>query len=258
MARVTGGCCPAGASVPCGHGAAGDYDGSYTRNDHWSECRVRAPGSTTRLPPSITDPTERSNSVYRRTSTSSANSTHRVTVTPPDMETYRDRDGADAWCGTVAHCARISSVRVMLSLSLGVRYLSKLGHDVVGVRPDIFDVGDDYLPSCIETARRVVADPGRIGGVIGGSGNGEKISANKVAGCRAVLAWSTETDRLTRERNDVQVVGVGARMHGSAGAAGIVEAFFATPFFDGEWHGCRIWMISDFGAAGDVPPICAG
>jgi ribose 5-phosphate isomerase B len=45
-----------------------------------------------------------------------------------------------------------------------VRHLSSLGHDVVDVRPGVFDVGDDYPPSCIETARRVVAGPGRIGG----------------------------------------------------------------------------------------------
>jgi ribose 5-phosphate isomerase B len=45
-----------------------------------------------------------------------------------------------------------------------VRNLSSLGHDVVDVRPDVFDVGDDYPPSCIETARRVVAGLDRIGG----------------------------------------------------------------------------------------------
>jgi ribose 5-phosphate isomerase B len=94
--------------------------------------------------------------------------------------------------------------------------------------------------------------------VIGGLGNGEQISANKLAGCRAALAWSTETARLVREHNDAQVVGLGARMHGPAGAAEIVEAFLATPFSGGERHGRRIRLISDFEAAGDVPPISAG
>jgi Ribose/Galactose Isomerase len=94
---------------------------------------------------------------------------------------------------------------------------SSLGPDVVDVRPDVFDVGDDYRLFCVETARRVVAGPGRIGGVIERLGNGEQISASKVAGCRAALAWSTETVRLAREHNDAQVVGVGARMHKPAG-----------------------------------------
>jgi ribose 5-phosphate isomerase B len=128
----------------------------------------------------------------------------------------------------------------------------------------VFDVGDDYPPSCIETARWVVAGAGRIGVVIGGLGNGERISANKVAGCRAAPAWSTETARLTREHNDAQVVGVGARMRGPAGAAGaagaaeIVEAFLATTFSGGERHARRIRPIADFEASEDVPTISAG
>ncbi len=89
-------------------------------------------------------------------------------------------------------------------------------------------------------------------------GNGEQISANNVAGCRAALAWSTETARLVREHNDARVVGVGARMHGPAGAAEIVEAFLATSFFGGERHARRIRLLSDFEAAGDVPPISVG
>lgn len=139
-----------------------------------------------------------------------------------------------------------------------VRHLSSLRHDVVGLRSDVFDGGDDYLPSCIETGRRVVADRGSIGVVIGGSGNGEQICANEVAGCCAALAWSTETARLAREHNDAQVVGVGARMHGPAGAAEIVEAFLATPFSGGERHARRIRLISDFEDTGDAPPISAG
>jgi ribose 5-phosphate isomerase B len=139
-----------------------------------------------------------------------------------------------------------------------VRHLSSLGQDVVDVRPGVFNVGDDYPPFCIETARRGVAGPGRIGGVIGGWGNGEQSSANKVAGCCAALVWSTETARLAREHNDAQVVGVGARMHRSAGAVEVVEAFLAALFSGGERHGCRIRLIADFEAAGDAPPISVG
>ncbi|MGH3751724.1 MAG: ribose-5-phosphate isomerase [Pseudonocardiaceae bacterium] len=135
------------------------------------------------------------------------------------------------------------------------KHLSSLGHDVVDVGPDGFDPDDDYPPFCIETARQVVADSGSLGVVIGGSGNGEQISANKVPGCRAALAWSTETARLAREHNDAQVVGIGARMHSPAEAAGIVEAFITTPFSGGERHSRRVRQISDFESTGQPPPV---
>ncbi len=136
-----------------------------------------------------------------------------------------------------------------------VQHLTSLGHDVVDVGPAVFDPDDDYPPFCIETARRVVADSGSLGVVIGGSGNGEQISANKVAGCRAALAWSTETAQLAREHNDAQVVGIGARMHRPAEAAEIVETFLTTPFSGGERHARRIALISDFESSGEYPPV---
>jgi ribose 5-phosphate isomerase B len=138
-----------------------------------------------------------------------------------------------------------------------VEHLTSLGHDVVDVGPRAFDPDDDYPPFCIETARRVVADAGSLGVVIGGSGNGEQISANKVPGCRAALAWSTETARLAREHNDAQVVGIGARMHSPAEAAEIVEAFLTTPFSGGERHHRRISQISAFESTGEPPPMPA-
>jgi ribose 5-phosphate isomerase B len=139
-----------------------------------------------------------------------------------------------------------------------VEHLTSLGHDVVDVGPDVFDPDDDYPPFCIETAHRVVADSGSLGVVIGGSGNGEQISANKVPGCRAALAWSTETARLAREHNDAQVVGIGARMHAPAEAAEIVETFLTTSFSGGERHSRRIRQISDFESTGEAPSISAG
>jgi ribose 5-phosphate isomerase B len=137
------------------------------------------------------------------------------------------------------------------------KHLTSLGHDVVDIGPDVFDPDDDYPPFCIETARRVVADSGSLGVVIGGSGNGEQISANKVPGCRAALAWSTETARLAREHNDAQVMGIGARMHAPAAAAEIVETFLTTPFSGGERHAHRIMLISEFESSGEYPPVSA-
>ena len=137
-----------------------------------------------------------------------------------------------------------------------VRHLSSLGRDVVDVRADVFDVGDDYPLSCIESARRVVPGPGLRRGVIGVLGNGEQIFATKVVGCRAALVWSTATARFAREHNEARMVGV--RMHGAAGVAEIVEAFLGTRFSGCERQTRRIRLIADFEAAGDAPPICAG
>ncbi|MGH4016162.1 MAG: ribose-5-phosphate isomerase [Pseudonocardiaceae bacterium] len=136
-----------------------------------------------------------------------------------------------------------------------VEHLRRLGHDVVDVGPQVFDPDDDYPPFCIETARRVVANSGSLGLVIGGSGNGEQISANKVRGCRAVLAWSTETAKLAREHNDARVAGIGARMHSNAAAAQIVEVFLSTSFSGGERHLRRITQIADYEATGEPPQL---
>ena len=136
-----------------------------------------------------------------------------------------------------------------------VDHLKAAGHDVVDVGPATYDADDDYPPFCIETARRVVADPGSLGVVIGGSGNGEQISANKVTGCRAALAYDTETATLARQHNDAQVVALGARMHGPAEAAEIVTAFVDTPFSGAERHARRIRMVSDYERTGEPPAL---
>ena len=135
------------------------------------------------------------------------------------------------------------------------KHLAEAGHDVVDVGPAEYDAQDDYPPFCIETARRVVADDGSLGVVIGGSGNGEQIAANKVAGCRAALAWSAETAQLAREHNNAQVIGVGARMHTADEAAAIVDAFLAASFSTDERHARRIALISDYERTGEPPAL---
>ncbi|WP_026421259.1 ribose-5-phosphate isomerase [Actinokineospora inagensis] len=136
-----------------------------------------------------------------------------------------------------------------------VEHLGAAGHDVIDVGPHAYDALDDYPPYCVETARRVVADPGSLGVVLGGSGNGEQIAANKVPGCRAALAWSEETARLCRQHNDAQVVGVGARMHSAEDATAIVEAFLATPFSGDERHIRRITQLTDYERTGTPPSL---
>ncbi len=138
-----------------------------------------------------------------------------------------------------------------------LNWLADQGHEAVDHGPFVYDALDDYPVFCLRAAEAVAAEEGSLGIVIGGSGNGEQIAANKVEGCRAALAWSTETARLAREHNDAQVVGVGARMHASAEAAKIVETFLATPFSGGERHLRRIEQISNFDSTGEAPPLPA-
>jgi ribose 5-phosphate isomerase B len=138
-----------------------------------------------------------------------------------------------------------------------VRHLSATGHEVIDIGPAAYDAQDDYPPYCIETARRVLADPGSLGVVIGGSGNGEQIAANKVAGCRAALAWNVPTAQLSRSHNDAQVVAIGARMHTAEEAAAIVDAFLSTPFSGDERHARRISLLTEYERTGRPPALPA-
>ena len=132
-------------------------------------------------------------------------------------------------------------------------HLQKQGHDVVDVGPHVYDAEDDYPPFCLHTGARVVADPGSQGIVIGGSGNGEQIAANKVDGIRAALAWSEETAELGRLHNNANVVAVGARMHTVDEATRFVEVFVSTDFTGEERHVRRISMLTDYEDTGVLP-----
>jgi len=136
-----------------------------------------------------------------------------------------------------------------------VAHLSSLGHEPVDCGPHAYDPDDDYPAYCLATASRVVADPGSLGIVLGGSGNGEQIAANKVPGTRAALAWSPELASLARQHNDANVVGIGARMHPPAEVLAIVEAFVATPFSGDPRHARRIAQVADYERSGALPPL---
>lgn len=127
-----------------------------------------------------------------------------------------------------------------------LEHLAGGAHEAIDVGPERYDASDDYPPYCIETGRRVVADPGSLGVVIGGSGNGEQISANKVAGVRAALAWNLQTARLAREHNDANIVSLGARMHDIPTALGIVDAFIGTAYSHDPRHQRRIDLVSSY------------
>ncbi|GAB1824199.1 ribose-5-phosphate isomerase [Herbidospora sp. RD11066] len=136
-----------------------------------------------------------------------------------------------------------------------VGWLKENGHDVADCGPFVFDAEDDYPPFVLRAAAGVVAEPGSLGIVIGGSGNGEAIAANKVKGVRAALAWSDETAKLGRQHNDANVISIGARMHSEADATRFVELFLAEPYSGADRHTRRIDMLSDYEQTGELPPL---
>jgi ribose 5-phosphate isomerase B len=133
-----------------------------------------------------------------------------------------------------------------------LEHLNDSGHQPVDCGALTFDPQDDYPPPCIVAGKRTVAEPGSLGIVIGGSGNGEQIAANKVRGVRAALVWSDETARLAREHNDANVMSIGARNHPEADALRFVDIFLATPFSEGERHVRRIAMVTEYEITGDI------
>jgi ribose 5-phosphate isomerase B len=134
-------------------------------------------------------------------------------------------------------------------------HLKGAGHDVEDHGPHEYQPDDDYPPFCLRAALAVVAEPGSLGVVIGGSGNGEQIAANKVRGVRAALAWSAETARLGRQHNDANVVAIGARMHPVADALGFVDVFLDESFSGNERHARRIAMLGAYETDGVLPPL---
>lgn len=131
-------------------------------------------------------------------------------------------------------------------------HLVNNGHDVTDHGPYEYEALDDYPDFCIPAAQAVAKDPSSLGIVIGGSGNGEQIAANKVKGIRAVLAWSIETAKLGKEHNNANVISIGGRMHSIADCKAIIDAFIATPFSNDERHVRRIQKIAKFENTGEI------
>ncbi|WP_167202466.1 ribose-5-phosphate isomerase [Actinomyces respiraculi] len=127
-----------------------------------------------------------------------------------------------------------------------VEHWRSQGHEVTDHGCYVYDRLDDYPSFCFAAAEAVVADPGSLGVVLGGSGNGEQISANKVVGVRAALVWSVETARLARQHNDANVAGLGVRQHAEQEAIEILDAFIAEPFSGDARHQKRINQIRDY------------
>jgi ribose 5-phosphate isomerase B len=136
-----------------------------------------------------------------------------------------------------------------------VNHLAKQGYEVVDVGPHVFDPEDDYPAFCLNTGAKVVADQGSLGIVIGGSGNGEQIAANKIPGVRSALAWKVEIAQLARQHNDSNVLALGARQHTLDEASAMAEAFLTTPFSGDERHARRIGQLAEYETSRELPPL---
>jgi len=136
-------------------------------------------------------------------------------------------------------------------------FLQAKGYDVVDHGPLYLDDQDDYPVAVLRAAEAVSGDVGAFGIVLGGSGNGEQIAANKVKGIRATLAYNVEIAQLARTHNDAQILSIGARMNTQDEAEAMVETFLTTKFSGDERHGRRLAMVERYEQYGELPPIPA-
>ncbi len=129
-----------------------------------------------------------------------------------------------------------------------VALLSSQGHDVVDHGTDSTE-SVDYPEYCAAAARAVTASQADLGIVLGGSGQGEQLAANKVRGARAALCNDLYTARMARAHNDANVLSMGARVVGEGLAEEIVALFLETGF-DGGRHQRRVDQVMAIEAEG--------
>jgi len=128
--------------------------------------------------------------------------------------------------------------------------LSAAGHEVADLGTDS-TAPVDYPPICAAVAREVVAGRAERGIVIGGSGQGEQLAANKVRGARASLCNDLYTARFARLHNDANVLSIGARVVGTGLAEEILRVWLETGF-EGGRHARRVAQLAEI-EAGELP-----
>jgi len=138
-----------------------------------------------------------------------------------------------------------------------VTFLQEKGYDVIDHGPEYRDPQDDYPVAVLRAAEAVSGDLGAFGIVLGGSGNGEQMAANKVRGIRAALAYNVELAELARTHNNAQVLSIGSRMNTEDEARAMVEAFLTTPFSGDDRHARRLAMVERYEEDGELPPVPA-
>jgi ribose 5-phosphate isomerase B len=130
--------------------------------------------------------------------------------------------------------------------------LERLGHEVVDLGTHSTEPVD-YPPVCAAVGRAVVEGRADRGIVLGGSGQGEQMSANKVPGVRAALCNELYTARLSRAHNDANVLAMGGRIVAPGLADEILELWLTTPF-DGGRHQRRVDQLAELErTGGDLP-----
>jgi len=138
-----------------------------------------------------------------------------------------------------------------------VTFLQAKGYVVVDHGPAHLDPEDDYPVAVLRAAEAVSGDLGSLGIVLGGSGNGEQMAANKARGIRAALAYNVEVAGLARTHNNAQVLSIGARMNTVEQAQAMVESFLTTEFSGAQRHARRLTMVDRYEQNGELPPISA-
>lgn len=128
-------------------------------------------------------------------------------------------------------------------------YIQNLGYEIEDLGALTLDLEDDYPDFVMPVAKKVVSDGDSVGIVIGRSGNGEAIAANKVKGIRAAVCINSEMAKKAREHNDANILSLGADYIKQEGAQEIVEAFIETDFSQEERHKRRIEKISEYESA---------
>ena len=189
-----------------------------------------------------------------------------VVIRPRQRPFGLDRCGVGVPCRAVPCRATLRRMRIYIGADHAayelknrvVDHVRDAGHDPIDCGPHGYDAEDDYPVFVLRAAERVASDTGSLGIVLGGSGNGEQIAANKVKGIRAALAFSDETARLAREHNDANVLSLGARVYDEASALRYVDTFLSTPFSGIERHARRIEILARYEADGSLPPLPAG
>jgi ribose 5-phosphate isomerase B len=143
----------------------------------------------------------------------------------------------------------MAPVRIALASDhAGYRLKSFLVASLAAAGHEVADLGTgseepvDYPAFCAAAARQVVGGGADVGIVLGGSGQGEAMAANKVRGARAALCPDELTARLARQHNDANVLSLGGRLVTETRATGIVDAFLTTPF-EGGRHKARLEQL---------------
>lgn len=133
-------------------------------------------------------------------------------------------------------------------------FLASEGHEVTDHGSLAYDAEDDYPVFVLRAAEAVAADPGSLGIVLGGSGNGEQMAANKVKGIRAALCYNVEMATLARQHNNAQVISIGGRMNTLEEGRSMVRAFLDTAFSGEPRHQRRLDMVEAYELDGTLPP----